>query len=66
MEANKILSSSLLDVLFEKRVSARKFKKTEVDVFEIQVRGDIVEEAERRVASRMGSVAAPGASEKIG
>lgn len=31
-----------LNIMLEKRVGARKFKKTEVNVFEIEVHGNII------------------------
>ncbi len=38
-----------LDMLFERRVSARKFKKTKVDAFEETVEGGAVEVYEEKI-----------------
>lgn len=38
-----------LDILFERGVSARKFKQTQVDAFEEKVNGGAIEEYERKL-----------------
>jgi SP family general alpha glucoside:H+ symporter-like MFS transporter len=37
-----------LDLMFEKRISARKFAKAEINVFEEHVDGDVLEQYEKR------------------
>lgn len=38
-----------LDLLFEHKVSARNFATTDVDVFGVDVRGDVLDQAEKRL-----------------
>lgn len=38
-----------LDILFERRISARKFTKTKVDAFEETVEGGAIQEYEEKV-----------------
>ncbi|KAG9774115.1 sugar transporter family protein, partial [Aureobasidium melanogenum] len=39
-----------LDLLFERRVPARKFATTKVDVFDLDVHGDVLDQAERKLS----------------
>jgi len=41
-----------LDLLFERKIPARKFASTEVNVFELEVHGDLVEQAEKGLSVR--------------
>ena len=41
-----------LDLLFERKVSARKFATTEVDVFNVQVKEDTIHQYEDKVGLR--------------
>ena len=43
-----------LDLLFEHKVSARKFATTDVDVFGVAVHGDVLDQAEKRLTQAHG------------
>jgi MFS transporter, SP family, general alpha glucoside:H+ symporter len=45
-----------LDLLFERKVPARKFKSTKIDVFEEEVKGGAVGEIERKLSLRESTV----------
>ena len=56
-----------LDLLFERKVSARKFATTAVDVFDVEVHGDLLDQAEKKlsVAQHRDQAAVDTVPEKV-
>ena len=45
-----------LDLLFERGVSARNFAKTEVDVFDVEIKEEVIQHYEDRLAEPRAKV----------
>lgn len=43
-----------MDILFEREISARKFRQTEVDAFEETVEGGAIEEYQQNISVERG------------
>lgn len=55
-----------LDLLFERRVPARKFASTKIDAFEVEVHGDALDQAERKLSIRASHDEDPEKAVEVG